>query len=233
MAIQYIKKEEIQLNFENGFAMTEMLPGTYPGVTCYRCALKAGSSVTPPVFSRAHNMLFLTDGQGYITTPKHAYEVDEPCAFFANFDEQFTVTAVTDMEWTTMKVEITDKEWPEFYRSHLALPYFRKFSTCNEYKQYCKTDMRSWHIVVGHQMYPIICGYCKSKQGATIEKGHPSVAQWNILYGNSDIMLIVGDEAVNQKAGDFSYVPAGPDHSLVTQPGKEISYIWFEHFTNT
>ena len=26
-------------------------------------------------------------------------------------------------------------------------------------------------------------------------------------------------------------MPAGLDHSLVAKPGKEVFYVWFEHFT--
>lgn len=37
MAIAYVKKEDIALSFENGFAQTELLPGTYQGgVRAYR-----------------------------------------------------------------------------------------------------------------------------------------------------------------------------------------------------
>lgn len=234
MSIAYVKKEDIGLQFENGFAQAEMLPGCYPNVKTYRCALQAGCSVKPKTYSRSHQMLCLTDGKGYITTPKRAYNVDEVSFFFANFEEEFTITAVTDMSWTTFVVDISEKEWPEFYRSHLVLPYFRPLSTANEYWQDCKTaGMRGWHIVVGHQMYPIIMGVCQTDLGGTIEKGHPGVAQWNVLYGDSEIVLTIADESVHLKGGDFSYVPAGPDHSLTTKPGEQMSYIWVEHYTHT
>ena len=37
---------------------------------------------------------------------------------------------------------------------------------------------------------------------------------------------------VNHKAGDWSFIPAGADHDLVSEPGKEVYYVWLEHFTD-
>lgn len=37
-------------------------------------------------------------------------------------------------------------------------------------------------------------------------------------------------EPVNHKAGEWSFIPAGPDHDLVADPGKEVFYVWYEHF---
>ena len=72
----------------------------------------------------------------------------------------------------------------------------------------------------------------------TSEKGHPAVHQWNYCVGNSDFSMSVGYKAensmetVNHKAGDWSFIPAGADHDLVSEPGKEVYYVWFEHYTN-
>ena len=63
-----------------------------------------------------------------------------------------------------------------------------------------------------------------------MEKGHPAVAQWNVLFGETDLLLTVDGESVSQQGGDFSYVKAGLDHSLHCMPGKTIHYIWFEHY---
>ena len=37
--------------------------------------------------------------------------------------------------------------------------------------------------------------------------------------------------AVNHRTGDWSFIPAGPDHALVAEPGKEVYYVWYEHYT--
>lgn len=57
------------------------------------------------------------------------------------------------------------------------------------------------------------------------------MAQWNYCLGDADFKLTIGDEsAVEHKAGEWSYVPAGLDHALVADSGKEVFYVWFEHF---
>ena len=64
----------------------------------------------------------------------------------------------------------------------------------------------------------------------TVEKGHPAVDQWNYGLDNADFKLTVANESVAHHAGDSSFVPAGLDHSLTAEPGKEVAYIWFERF---
>ena len=72
----------------------------------------------------------------------------------------------------------------------------------------------------------------------TVEKGHPKVHQWNYCLGDSDFHMSVGYKAENNmetvqhRAGDWSFIPAGADHDLVSDPGKEVYYIWFEHYTD-
>ena len=113
----------------------------------------------------------------------------------------------------------------------MTLPFFCPVSQGIEYYQSCKTPgTRSWAILVGGQLNRILFGVVKSENGGTIEKGHPPVAQWNVILGDSDLTLTIGDESIDQRGGDFSYVPAGPDHSLVSKPGKELDYIWFEFY---
>lgn len=231
MSIAYVKNEDIILIFKDGFAQTELLAGVYPGIRHYHCVLKEGCTVTLETYKQSLQLLCLTHGEGYIATPKKAFSVNELSFFIADLDEEFTIRAATDLVFTKFVVNLTDHDMDVYNDSHLVLPFFRPLSTADEYYQSCKTEnTRSWSIVVGKQLTRILFGVVKCEDGGTIEKGHPAVAQWNIILDDSDIVLTVADESVDQKAGDFSYVPAGMDHSLVTKPGKKLSYIWFEHY---
>jgi quercetin dioxygenase-like cupin family protein len=233
MAIAHVKQEDIALNFENGFAETEMLSGVYSGIRHYRCVLKAGHTVKPQTYSNAHQILCLTDGKGYICTPSAAHTISELSFFIANFEEEFTITATSeDLVYTKFVVDLTAHDFKEYEEGHVVLPFFRPISQGIEYTQSCKTPgTRSWSILVGGQLNRVLFGVVKScNGGGTIEKGHPPVAQWNVIMGNSDLTLTVENESVRQRGGDFSYVPAGLDHSLVAEEGKELYYIWFEHY---
>lgn len=231
MAIANVRKEDIKLEFVDGYAQTEMIPGTFPFVKSYRCALKAGSSVAPAVYPQAQQIICFTSGEGYVATPKKAFSIDELSFYVARLGEPFTVHAATDMEYTTFIVEMHAREMAQYNHSRLVTPFFRKLSEADEYWQDCKTEgTRSWQILVGRHAYPCIMGVVKNPTGGgTIEKGHPSVAQWNIVLEGSVLDLTVENETIEQKAGDFSFVPAGPDHSLVAKPGNKLAYIWFEY----
>ena len=56
------------------------------------------------------------------------------------------------------------------------------------------------------------------------------MAQWNYCLPGSDFHFTVENETVNLYEGEFSYVTAGLDHSLIADPGKTVFYIWFEHW---
>ena len=234
MAIAYVKKEDIVLNFENGFAMTEMLAGayTYPPVRNFRGVVKAGCCAQPPMHEGCLQVYCLTDGRGYVTTQDKVFTVEELSFFVPAVGVPFTIHALTEMTFTAFIIKMGERDWAVHNRSRLVLPFFRKVSDSEEYWQSCKTEgTRSWSIINGKQLFPVIMGVVKSGEGGTIEKGHPSVAQWNVILGDSDIDLTIdGEGTVEQKGGDFSYVPAGPDHSLVARPGKTLHYIWFEYF---
>ena len=238
MAISYVNKEDLVLNFENGFAQTEMLAGTYQGgVRAYRCKLLSGCMVTPQIYPKTLQVLCLTDGKGAIITPERAYAINEVSFYVADPASTFTIHAATDMVYTMFVVEQTIHDIERYNAFHLAVPFFKPLSECTEYCQDCKTaNTKSWSIVPTKRLCRILMGVSEGfgeKEGTVegcVEKGHPAVAQWNVPYGDTDLILTVDNESIEQKAGDFSYVPAGLDHSLVTKPGKNLHYIWFEHY---
>lgn len=129
-------------------------------------------------------------------------------------------------------VDMYPCDWEDFKESHLRLPYFRPLSKCVKYDQDCKgPHTTSWHVLNSKQLGHVILGVVRANGEGTIEKGHPSVHQWNYCLGDSDFDMTVDGETVHHVAGEWSFIPAGPDHSLVAQPGKEVFYVWFEQFT--
>ncbi|MEN6313378.1 MAG: hypothetical protein ABFD25_03915 [Clostridiaceae bacterium] len=238
MAIAHVNKEDIVLKFKNGFAQTEMLAGTYKGgVHAYRCALKSGRAVTPEIYPKTLQIFCLTDGKGAIITPDRAYAVNEVSFYVADPASTFAIHAATDMVYTMFVVEQTVHDLKRYDAFHLAVPFFQPLSECVEYCQDCKTaNSKSFSVIPTKRLCRVLMGVAEAngeKDGTiegTSEIGHPAVAQWNVLYGDTELTLTVDGESIDQKSGDFSYVPAGLDHSLLTKPGKNLHYIWFEHY---
>lgn len=238
MSVAYVKKEDIQLDFVNGFAQTELLPGSYQGgVQAFRCVLKAGATVQPETLSDCLQILCLTGGKGAVLTEEKVYAVNEPSAYVADPFGAFSLHAATDMTYTMFVVHQAPGDKERYDAFHMLLPYFRPLSQGTEYIQNCKTKhSRSFSIIPTKRLCRVLMGCCtadgsidNSVEG-TIEKGHPAVAQWNVTYGDTDLTLTVDGESVDIKTDDFSFVPGGPDHSLTTKPGKKLNYIWFEHY---
>ncbi len=230
------KSLEIEKNYdEDGYACTELLPGTHDGtIRNYKCFLRAGCEVAPRLYADKIVVFFFGKGKGYVADDTGADKIEEEVSFYiADFDKHpYVIHAFDDMEYIMAVVDMYDSDWEDYKSAHIRLPYFRPLSKCIRYDQDCKgPNTTSWHVLNSKQLGHIIIGVVRATGEGTIEKGHPSVHQWNYCLGNSDFDLIVDGVKTHHVAGDWSFIPAGPDHSLVAEPGKEVFYVWFEQFT--
>lgn len=231
-----VKAEDIPKDYdEHGFAMSELLAGTYEGgIKNYKCFLKAGCSVSPELYSDRTVLCMFGKGTGYVSSKSGTNRITELCFYAPDFDrEPYTVYAAQDMEFILSVVEMNQWDRELFEASHVHLPFFLSVSDAIKYDQDCKgPHTTSWHILSPKMLGRIMVGVVRADGEGTTEKGHPKVHQWNYCVGNSDFNLTVGDcPTVGHKAGDWSFIPAGPDHALVAEPGKEVYYVWYEHYT--
>ena len=235
MAIYIAHNEDLVSEYDDtGFAKKEALPGTYEGgIRNYKCFLKAGCQVTPEMYEDKLVLFFFGKGKGYITDQKGAYSIEELCFYVPEFNKTpYTVHATGDMEFMMCVVDMNQWDWKVYNASHVRLPFFRTVSKCIKYDQDCKgPHATSWFVLTGQQLGRIMVGVVRAVGEGTTEKGHPAVEQWNYCVGDSDFELTVDGETRPHRSGEWSYVPAGLDHSLMAEPGKEVYYVWFEHFT--
>lgn len=231
-----VRNEDISVEYdEHGFFQTEVLAGSYEGgVQNYKCFLKAGSEICPELYPDKTAVYMFGKGTGYVTDTKEAHNITELSFYLPNFDQDaFTIHAIEDMEFILSVVEMNPWDKERFAHSHLHLPFFRKYTDGQIYDQDCKgPNTTSWLIIGPGQMGRILMGVVRAVGEGTDEAGHPAVAQWNYSVGNAEFHLCVDhQEPITQRSGDFSFVPAGPDHSLIADPGKEVFYVWYEHYT--
>jgi len=230
--VHSVSKDDIKLEFRDGFAETRILSEVYPQVQVYRGVLKAGCNAKPTVYDKAHHIFSFTSGTGYITTKDKAYNITELSFFIANLGETFEIHASTDLVYTKFVVELTDHDMEVYNTFHIVLPYFLPISEAQEYWQSCKTPgTRSWTVLATKRLNRCLMGVVESdRAGGTFEKGHPAVAQWNVILDDAKMTLDVEGECVEQNGGDVSYVKAGLDHCLSCDETGKTHYIWFEHY---
>jgi len=227
--------EDIQKEYNaEGVAVTELLPGTHDGsIHNFKVFLKAGASYTPKTYSDKLVIQMFGKGEGYVADPTGAHAIRELSFYAPDFDRTpYTVQAFTDMEFVMAVIEMSKEDWEDYASNHDRLPFFRPLSKCVKYDQDCKgPHTTSWHVLCGKKLGHVMMGVVRAIGEGTVEKGHPAVHQWNYCVGDSDFEMTVDGVTVNHKAGEWSFIPAGADHSLVAQPGKEVFYVWFEQFT--
>lgn len=229
------RNEDIRVEYNaDGFARTELLPGTYDGgVRNYKCFLKAGCQVEPECYADKLVLLFFGKGEGYVADASAAHAIRELSFYAPHFDKApYRVQAFTDMEFVMAVIDMSEGDWEDYAASHARLPFFISLSQCVKYDQDCKgPNTTSWHVLNAKQLGHVMVGVVRAVGEGTVEKGHPAVHQWNYCIGDADFDMTVDGQTVSHKGGEWSFIPAGLDHSLVAKPGREVFYVWFEKFT--
>lgn len=235
MAIAIARKSEGPSKLKNGYGQIEWLQSVHPLVHSFKCVLKAGHSVTPSTYADKTVVYIFGHGTGYITNSQRAYNITEISFFVPDFDkDNYSIFATTDMEYMLIVTDMLQSDLDGYTNTHMCLPYFKKLSDADEYTQSCKgPNTKSWSIIHSGQLARVLMGVVKAEGDGegTVEKGHPAVDQWNYALPGADFILHVEDEQIEQFDGEWSFVPAGLDHSLVSAPGKSVFYVWFEHKT--
>ena len=242
MNVSMIKDADIIRNYDSsGVFFTELLPGVYDGpMKAYKYYLKAGSSVSPSQYSDKAVVLIFGKGKGYITAKDGAFHINELCFYAPNYDlSHYTITASADMEFIMCVCDMDDYDFEREKECSVYLPYFRTITQCYRYDQYCKSEgLESRSVLFGDcgRLGKITVGYCRGVDCGTIEKGHREVHQFNYAVGE-DCDFTLTTEADSKHIfrhveGDWSFVTAGPDHSLVASPGKAVCYVWVEIYTS-
>lgn len=236
MAVPVVKADVRPKDFVNGYAEIEVLEGVHKLVRSYKCELKAGSTVHPKLFKDSGVFYCFTSGTGYVLTKKEAYNIKELSFFCPDWDnDNYAIYAATDMQFVKFVSYMVESDWKHYKETHSILPFFKAASDGQPYTQSCKgPNTMSWSIISAGQAGRFLCGVVKGvgKGEGTVEKGHPSVDQWNIILEGSDILMEVEGEKIHHLPGDMSYIYGGPDHSLIPNgPDKTCYYIWFEHKT--
>lgn len=237
-----VKADEMDVHYnEAGYAVTELLPGIYDGgIRSFKYFLKAGSRISPEKYADKGVILFFGKGLGELEDKNGIHAITELAFYvpdFANGD--YEIRAKEDMEFVYNMIEMNEWDVQTYNAWHIRLPYFRLHSECVEYVQDCKGPNTEARMILCPKWFGrVILGTTRANGEGTTEKGHPAVHQWNYCVGSSDFTMSVGYKAennmeqVNHKAGDWSFIPAGADHDLVSEPGKEVFYVWFEHYVN-
>ena len=235
MSVTWIRREDVPLSSLASFDECELLPGSYPLVRAFRGRLTAGSNHTfAAADARCFHVYCFTEGLGCALTSKRVFPLEGLCFLVPDPTQGFSLAAVQTLEYTRFEVYMLDSDLREWNETHCILPWFKTLETSEPYWQSCKSEnTQSWYVICRKLLPRTIMGVVRAQgpgREGTSETGHPNVAQWNVMLPGSDIELTVEEETVPLRYGDFSYVPAGAPHSLISLPGKLNYYIWFEHF---
>ena len=226
-------------NYKDGVDVIELFPGSHDEVRSFKYFLKAGTILKPEKYA-TESVLYLFGGKGeVILTDDEKTRVVNTVAFYApDYDRtNYTIQAVTDAEFVMVRANMDSDDIEKRGGACLHLPWFRTEAQCDRYDQDCKTPRTISRTVLFGRLGRLTAGICEASDCAgTIEKGHAEVHQWNYCLNDANYHMTVGSgaEAVTykRKAGDFDFIPAGPDHTLYAGVGEKVHYVWVEFNVN-
>ena len=215
-------------NYKDGVDVIELFPGSHDEVRSFKYFLKAGTILKPEKYA-TESVLYLFGGKGeVILTDDEKTRVVNTVAFYApDYDRtNYTIQAVTDAEFVMVRANMDSDDIEK--------------RGGDRYDQDCKTPRTiSRTVLFGEfdRLGRLTAGICEASDCAgTIEKGHAEVHQWNYCLNDANYHMTVGSgaEAVTyqRKAGDFDFIPAGPDHTLYAGVGEKVHYVWVEFNVN-
>jgi mannose-6-phosphate isomerase-like protein (cupin superfamily) len=230
--IKYQKKEQMVLEeLENGIKRVEMLPGMVEGVFTYKCQVSAGTIVELETFGDKTQIYYFTKGEGFVVTPKKAFNIEEPSLFIPNMDlEKNELHAVTDMEFLQLVCTMLPEDKERFEKWHISLPRFNPISNCIQYIEGFRPE--------GIKAYSILDTdfLTRMTMGAIIGKGpnaaephsHDNLYQWYYGMPGTKFIYRAAGEEIELTEGDWAFIPTNIEHAIEIKENENVNYVWFE-----
>ncbi len=230
--IQYQKKEDMTFEvMANGVRRAEMLPGMVDGVKTYKCQIKAGDTVELETFGDTTQLIYITSGEGYITTREKAFMVTEPSLFIPNMDQETNMFhAVTDVEYLQLTCFMLPEDHEWWGKWHISLPRFCPLSQCIPYNEGFRPEaIKAYSILDTHWV-------TRMTMGAIIGKGpnkaephsHDNLYQWYYGMPGTKFIYRAGGEEIQLSEGDFAFIPINVEHAIEIEENENVNYVWFE-----
>ena len=230
--VHYQKKEDrVYEQLSSGIERAELLPGRVSGVKTFVCRVKAGAIVELESYEQTTVLYYFTAGEGYVTTQKKAFPINEPSLFVPEMaPARQQLHAATDMEYLQLTCDMIEQDKEQWAHWHGKLPYFVPLKNCIEYTEGFRPEaIHAYSILDTHWV-------TRMTMGAIIGKGpnkaephsHDNLYQWYYGMPGTKFTYIAGGESIVLSEGDFAFIPTHIDHAIEIEPGENVNYVWFE-----
>lgn len=235
--IKIVKESEVKFNYTNGYAETELLTDTCPGIRICKCRLQAGEKKELEVFGEDEKMqlLFFTTKSGIVKSDNTIYAIDDQAVFIPDFDRQKVVLIAGDEEMQFIRITgpMTEVDHRQMKNCQYALPRFVRLRESIEYTerftQESGSKVVSHSIVAGRHLGRYTMGWNIGAGPDFIgQHTHPTLEQWYFMIDGSEFNYLAGGNVIPVKEGDVSFTPHGTSHGSECAEDGFINYVWFE-----
>lgn len=235
--IKIVKANEIQYAFSDGYAETEILADTCPGIRICKCCLKAGATRDMEVYAEDEKMqiFFFTGRTGVVKSGTAIYAIDDQAVFIPDFDRE-TVTFIAgadDLYFIRITGPMTEIDHRQMANCRYVLPRFVRLRESIEYTerftQESGSKVVSHSIAAGRHLGRYTMGWNIGAGPDFIgQHTHPTLEQWYFVIDGSDFTYVAGGNKIPVREGDVSFTPHGTSHGSECSEDGYINYVWFE-----
>ena len=230
--VHYQKKEDrVYEQLSTGIERAELLPGRVSGVKTFVCRVKAGAIVELESYEQTTVLYYFTAGEGYVTTQKKAFPINEPSLFVPEMaPARQQLHAATDMEYLQLTCDMIEQDKEQWAHWHVKLPYFVPLKNCIEYTEGFRPEaIHAYSILDTHWVTHMTMGAIIGKGPNKAEPhSHDNLYQWYYGMPGTKFTYIAGGESIVLSEGDFAFIPTHIDHAIEIEPGENVNYVWFE-----
>ncbi|MGN0658988.1 MAG: cupin domain-containing protein [Emergencia sp.] len=235
--IKIVKAEEIGFDYADGYAETEILAGTCPGIRICKCRLQAGKEKVLEVFGEDDRMqlIFFTSRSGIVKSGNRIFAVDDQAVFIPDFDRERVVLTADDEEMQFIRITgpMTEIDHRQMKNCQYVLPRFVRLRESIEYTerftQESGSKVVSHSIVAGRHLGRYTMGWNIGAGPDFIgQHTHPTLEQWYFMIDGSDFTYTAGGREIPVREGDVSFTPHGTSHGSQCSEDGFINYVWFE-----
>ena len=235
--IKIVKADDIEFNYVNGFAETEILADTCPGIKICKCRLQPGVEKELEVYGEDEKMqlIFFTSKSGIIKSGNKIFHIDDQAVFIPDFDREKVVLLADDREIQFIRITgpMTEIDHRQMKNCQYVLPRFVRLRESIEYTerftQESGSKVVSHSIVAGRHLGRYTMGWNIGAGPDFIgQHTHPTLEQWYFMIDGSDFTYVAGGEKIPVHEGDVSFTPHGTSHGSECEEDGYINYVWFE-----
>lgn len=236
-----MKTEKISLlNFVNGqqsyLSSRKVLPCEVPGVDIEYVSAKGEYEITEVAVPDIYNVLLTLAGEAFAEVDGVQYKVGPHYLLRLPHGKPFAIRVNEGCEFHFLQfrkeLDVADQLVIQKYNDDHSHLYITAIKDCPQYTEDIKSNKTVNRMILPEGFVPRFCMGSVTTEGPdqVTEHEHPMLDQLFFGLDNCHCTCSADGDKTILSENMMLHIPLGSKHSVSVEPGKTLSYIWFDFF---